>query len=289
MESKNIKLRAEMFEYLSGKITRPIAFFDIESTGLDVDKDQIIQLNIQVLSKDGIDNHTFWVMPDVDIKPSALEVHGITREILIEKGAVPFKDIAVEVSDIFSNCDLGGYNILRFDIPMLEAELWRASIEADYSQRNIIDAASMYRKLYSHSLIAAYENLIGTKREIAHEAEQDVLDTMIVLHKMVLDYDEIGDDNDEWIEFASKGSGMVDYAGKFIMKDNQYIFGFGKDYGKPVHENTDMLKWMLTKDFSRNTKIWCHQLLTLIQETGESNYQKAEESNENNDVMEGLK
>ena len=139
-QKKSAKLFREiMLKILSVRITRPIVFFDVESTGTNVDKDQIIQINLQRITKENIDSYTFWIMSEVEISKSAFAVHGISKETLIEKKAKPFNDYAVDISNLLIDCDISGYNLLRFDLPILENELYRAGIDADFSQRNIID------------------------------------------------------------------------------------------------------------------------------------------------------
>ena len=242
-------------------IKKPIVFFDIESTGLDTDRDQIIQLSLHKLTPDGkIERKEFFIMPDVEICNEAKEVHGITKEMLVEKGAPKLEVVAKDVFEYIKDCALAGYNIKKFDIPMLENELNRVGIEVDFSEYTLIDVQQMYRKHRPHNLVSAFED-ITTKsfEDNAHDASADVDATIAVCAGIMMPKSP-----DVTLEdFANEGDQMVDYDGKFLLKDGEYVFNFGKDFGNPVKNNVGLLYWMLNKDFKRNTKTWARRFIEM--------------------------
>jgi DNA polymerase-3 subunit epsilon len=237
---------------------KPIVFFDIESTGLDVDHDQIIQIALHKVDSDGVTRFLEYCMPDVEIKKEAQEVHGISLEYLQEINAPKFKDIADDILKFIDGCALSGYNIKKFDLPLLENEINRTGLEVDLSQYVIIDVQNMYRRYRPHKLVSAFSDLTGSNfDDAAHDAGADVDATIAVCAGIIDNHpDEITDLD----EFANDGDHMVDYDGKFIKKDGEIVFNFGKDFGRPVKTNLGLLNWMLSKDFKQNTKNWARKL-----------------------------
>lgn len=252
-----------------GKLKRPIAVFDLETTGLDVDNDEILQISIQRINIDGtIEQYKSYVMATKESHPEALAVHGITMKKLKEENAPSFKEITPKIIELLEGADLSGKNIKKFDIPMLESELRNKSgIDIDFSEGVIFDVEDVIRKAFSHSLTNIYEILTGEERpDDAHDAHADTRDTIIVLGEIINKFN-IGETQEEWVEYAKNkhGKEMVDYAGKFYRKDGVVYFNFGNDINKAVETNPGLLEWMQTKPFfNRNTLNWVDKLLNGI-------------------------
>lgn len=257
-------------------LIRPVAFFDLETTGANVDTDQIVQYAITRIETDGSRSTIKGlVMPTVPISPEAQEVHGITMEYLKKEKAEPFIQHATVINDFIYDCDLGGYNILKFDIPVLENEMCRAGIEVDFSTRKNLDVFSIVSIVFSKSLDNVYRMLTGDARKVSHEADADVSDTITVLVELLKQaLPNSMMNNDELIEYCSAKSTMVDYAGKFYKKDGLVYFNFGTSRGKSVYENPGLLEWMLDKDFPRNTMKWAERLLSEVYGEAEEDKKK---------------
>ena len=248
---------------------KPIAFFDLESTGVDLANDRIIQIAIlKVYVDEGIEHLSdyrteklvHYVNPQRPILNS--EIHGITDEMV--KDAPTFNSLAPDIIAFLSGCDLSGFNIVKFDIPLLAEEVARAGFNFSLKERNVIDPFILYKILNSQSLSAAYKKYTGNELEGAHDAMNDVLASFEVLKGMIVQQ-HVPSDLSELLKFQAGGKefdSTVDFAGKFIRnKDGEIILNFGKHKGEKAKDHLDFVSWMQGKDFTRDTLAWVDELL----------------------------
>lgn len=237
-------------------LKRPILFFDLETTGVDAGKDKIIELAMVKISPNG-NRETLVrkVNPGIPIPAETTAIHGITDEDV--KDAPLFKQIAHEVYDWMKNCDLGGYNSSKFDMPLLAEEFLRAGIQVDFTERNMVDVQQIFFKMESRSLSAAYQFYCNKTLENAHSAEADILATIEVLEAQLDRYESLPKEVKPLHQFTG-GEEMVDYARRMIMKDGSPIFNFGKYKGKKVEDvfqqEPQYYDWMMQADFPLHTK-----------------------------------
>lgn len=237
-------------------LKRPIVFFDLETTGTDQARDRIVELAFVKIKPDGTrDTFVRRINPGIPIPPDTTAIHGISDEDV--KDCQPFKLIAHQLYDWMKNCDLGGYNSTKFDIPLLAEEFLRVGINVDFTDRNMVDAQQIFFKMESRSLTAAYKFYCQKELENAHSAEADINATIDVLEAQLDKYDNLKND----IEFLHKftnNNQLVDYARRVIMKNGEPIFNFGKHKGKKVEDvftaEPHYYDWMMQADFPLHTK-----------------------------------
>jgi DNA polymerase-3 subunit epsilon len=237
-------------------LSRPIAFLDLETTGINFTTDRIIEMAIVKILPDGTQQiKRRLVNPQMPIPPSSTEIHGITDEMV--KDAPAFKQIANETRQFLENCDLAGYNSNRFDWPMLMEEFLRSGLDFDVTGRRLIDVQRIFHQMEPRTLSAAYKFYCNKSLEDAHSAEADAVATWQVFEAQLLKYENLGNT----VESVMKAVGeeqIVDFARRFIMEKGVEIFNFGKHKGRPV---ADVLKaepqyydWMMKGDFPMHTK-----------------------------------
>lgn len=273
-------------------LTRPLIIFDLETTGLDLSKDSIIQISYIKAGLDGSElSRNIFINPGRPIPPLIQELTSITDEMV--KTAPKFKDIAKELEREFAGCDFAGYNSNKFDIPMLAEEFLRSGIDFDFSKVRLIDASVIFRKMERRNLAAAYKFYCGRKLEDdfqAHLADQDTMATWKVLQaeldmyapeKQEEEDRKLENDMDVIAEFCKPDSPNVDFAGRIAWgtvkgpdgkpllnpdgSERQVeVFNFGKYKDIPVAEvlrrDPGYYSWILSNDFTLNTK----QILTRI-------------------------
>jgi DNA polymerase-3 subunit epsilon len=237
-------------------LKRPIVFFDLETTGTDPAKDRIVELACVKLMPDGTrDRFVRRLNPGMPIPPAATAVHGISDEDV--KDAPMFKQIAHQLYEWMRNCDLGGYNASKFDLPMLAEEFLRAGMQVDFTERHLIDVQQIFFKMESRSLSAAYNFYCNKQLENAHSAEVDILATIEVLEAQLDRYSDLVNDVKELHDFTN-GETYVDYARRIVMKDGHPVFNFGKYKGRRVEEvftqEPQYYDWMMQADFPLHTK-----------------------------------
>ncbi|MBS1755194.1 MAG: 3'-5' exonuclease [Bacteroidetes bacterium] len=239
------------------KLNRPIAFFDLETTGVSLSADRIVEIAIIKILPDG--NRQLkrkLINPQIPIPKEASDVHGITDEMV--KDAPTFKQAANEIKMFIENCDLGGYNSNRFDVPILMEEFLRAGMDVDLSTRKMIDVQHIFYTMEPRTLTAAYKFFCNKELTDAHSAEADVEATIDVFMAQVDKYTNLGNSVDSILQVIGEEK-IVDYARRFSYNEKgQEIFNFGKHKGKSV---TDVLKaepqyydWMMRGDFPLHTK-----------------------------------
>ncbi len=239
------------------KLKRPLAFFDLETTGLDIAKDRIVEISILKVSPDGKEEtYTRRINPTIPMSKQASEITGITDDDL--KNMPTFKEVAPEIVKFLENCDIAGYNSNKFDIPLLAEEFIRAEVDFDFSKRKIIDVQVIYHKKEQRTLKAAYKFYCDKDLENAHSAEADTYATYEILKKQIERYDDLGDDVNSLSAFSFH-TRNVDFVGRIIYNDDDVpVFNFGKYKGKPVAEvlkkDPGYYGWMMNANFPLYTK-----------------------------------
>jgi DNA polymerase III subunit epsilon len=238
-------------------LSRPIAFIDLETTGVSLSTDRIIEIAIIKISPDGTRQTKRKLLnPGIPIPKEASDIHGITDEMV--KDAPTFKQSANEIKMFIENCDLGGYNSNRFDIPMLMEEFLRAGMDVDLSTRKMIDVQHIFYTMEPRTLTAAYKFFCEKDLVSAHSAEADVDATIEVLMAQLKRYNNLGNTVESILGVIGEDK-VVDYARRFCFNDKgDEIFNFGKHKGRLVK---DVLKaepqyydWMMRGDFPLHTK-----------------------------------
>lgn len=251
------------------KLRNPLAFFDLETTGINICHDRIVEICIAKLMPSGEKIvKTKRVNPTIPIPIESSLIHGIYDEDV--KDAPVFKNIAKSLAQFIEGCDLAGFNIIKFDVPVLVEEFLRAGVDFDVSNRKLIDAQRIFHLMEPRSLTAAYKFYCGKDLENAHSAEVDTLATLEVLDAQIKLYDNrtvkdgkgnetIPVKNDMQVLHDLSASKMVDLAGRMVFNDKGVeVFNFGKHKDKPVLEvlkqEPTYYDWVMNGDFPLNTK-----------------------------------
>ena len=239
-------------------LRNPIVFFDIESTGLSVSHDRIVEIcAVKVLLNGDREIKTRRINPTIPIWEAAQKIHGISNEDV--KDCPTFKQIAKSLAEWMKGCDFAGYNSFKFDLPLLAEEFLRAGVDFDFRKRKMIDVQNIFHKMEQRTLVAAYKFYCHKDLENAHSAEADTVATLEVLEAQLDRYkDDLKNDVGFLAEFSMR-SRFADYAGRIVYDDKDVpVFNFGKHKGKAV---TDVLKaepsyysWMMEGDFTLDTK-----------------------------------
>jgi len=238
------------------RLDRPIAFIDLETTGINISTDKIVEIAIVKILPDGTKQVKRKLLnPQMPIPKASTDVHGITDEMV--KDAPVFKQVANEIKQFLDNCDMGGYNSNRFDVPMLIEEFLRIGFDFSVEGRKMVDVQKVFHLMEQRTLGAAYKFYCSKTLEGAHSAEVDATATWEILLAQVERYDNIGATIESIVKFTGEDD-IVDFSRRFIKVNGVEIFNFGKHKGKPV---TEVLKaepqyydWMMKGDFAMNTK-----------------------------------
>ncbi|HEX4826400.1 MAG TPA: 3'-5' exonuclease [Candidatus Polarisedimenticolaceae bacterium] len=234
-------------------LSRPLAFFDLETTGIDPRQDKIVEIAIVRREPDGRREARVWrVDPERPIPKEATAVHGIRDEDV--RGLPPFRGVAREIVAHLGDADLAGYNVRRFDVPLLERELKESGVDLALAGRRVIDAMTIFHRKEPRDLSAAVKFFLGRPHDGAHGAEADVLASLDVLEAQLARYPDLPATVDELEQWAHpKAEGAVDREGKFIVREGEVVFAFGRQKGKPLREvarvQRDYLEWILRSDF----------------------------------------
>ncbi len=238
-------------------LKRPVVFFDLETTGVDPTKDKIVEISMLKIHPDGTEE-TFHslVNPKCPIPESSSSVHGITDKDVADSPS--FADLASKIAGFIENSDLGGYNCLKFDVPLLAESFLEAEVPIDLRSRKIVDVQVIFHKKEQRTLSAAYKFYCDKVLEDAHTATADTRATYEVLLGQLHRYDDIPSDIDGLDEYTHFNRN-VDFAGRFIYDEKGHeIFNFGKYKGKSVEhvlkEEPNYFHWMMNSDFPRDTK-----------------------------------
>lgn len=238
-------------------LKRPIAFLDLETTGINIAADRIVEISVLRINPDGRED---WmsarVNPGMPIPPKATAIHGITDEDVASSPS--FKEIARNLGIFLEGCDLAGYNAIKFDIPLLAEEFLRANIDFSFKKRRYIDVQVIFHKKEQRTLSAAYLFYCRKELEGAHGSKADTAATYEVLQSQLERYPDLGNDVDKLAEFSTFGN-SADFAGRIVFDENGVeIFNFGKHKGKSVEavlaEEPSYYAWMMNGDFPLYTK-----------------------------------
>ena len=238
-------------------LKNPIVFFDLETTGINIAADRIVEIAYLKVDLNGNEtSKSQRINPEMPIPEKVTAIHGISNEDV--KDAPTFNEIARSLAKEIEGCDLAGYNSIRFDIPLLAEEFLRAGVDIDLSKRKFVDVQVIFMKMEPRTLTAAYKFFAGKELTDAHSAEADTLATYEVLQAQLDRYPNLENDIGKLAEFSAHNRN-VDFAGRIIYnEDDVEVFNFGKYKGKPVREvlqsDPGYFGWMMNGDFPLYTK-----------------------------------
>ena len=250
-------------------LKNPLIFFDLETTGTNISRDKIVEIAaVKVLPNGEKITHVQLVNPLIPIPAEVSLIHGITDEDV--KNAPPFKNIAKELARFFEGCDLAGFNIIKFDVPLLVEEFLRAGVDFETSNKKLLDAQKIFHLMEKRNLSSAYKFYCNKDLQDAHSALADTMATVEVFEEQIKKYEghEVKDlvgnvigkiENEMGVIHRITNQNMVDLAGRMIYNEqDEEIFNFGKHKGKRV---IDVFKnepayydWILNSDFPLDTK-----------------------------------
>ena len=241
------------------QLDRPIAFIDVETTGLNPYKDRIVELSILKIRPDGTEEyHSRRINPGVPIPPDTTAIHGITNEDVADKPQ--FGQYAKSICDFLKDCDIAGFNVIRFDLPFLETEFARANAEFSRQGRYLVDSQVIYHQRDPRNLQAAYQKYCGKEMENAHSAEEDAKAAAEILDGQLEMYADLPRDVSELCALCYKvEENYIDAEGKFIWSEGEAVCNFGKKHrGRKLKdiavEAPDYLSWIAGADFSAEVK-----------------------------------
>lgn len=238
-------------------LTKPLIIFDLETTGVDVSKDRIVEMYFIKIHPDGKkETMHYFVNPGMPIPKEASDIHGITDEKVANEPT--FIELAPKVKQFVIHCDFGGFNANKFDFPLLCEELSRANIEFDYTKVKFVDALRIFHQMEPRNLTAAYKFYCGKTLSDAHSAAADTEATWEIIQAQIDHYEQL-EGNMEFLDKLSKYSNHVDFAGRFkYNENNEVVFNFGKHKNIPVktilEKEPGYYEWMMKGDFPKNTK-----------------------------------
>jgi DNA polymerase-3 subunit epsilon len=238
-------------------LRNPIIFFDLETTGINIASDRIVEIAFLKVDVNGNESSkTLRINPEMPIPEKATEIHGISDEDV--KGAPTFNEIARSLAKEFEGCDLAGYNSVKFDIPILAEEFLRAGVDLDLKRRKFVDVQVIFMKMEPRTLSAAYKFFVGKEMTNAHSAEADTMATYEVLQAQLDRYPNLTNDIGKLAEFSTQ-SRNVDFVGRIVYDEQDVeVFNFGKYKGRPVSEilekDPGYYGWMMNGDFPLYTK-----------------------------------
>ena len=238
------------------QLNRPLAFIDLETTGVNLSSDRIIEIAIVKIMPDGTKQVKRKILnPQIPIPQGSSDIHGFTDEMV--KDSPTFKEVANELKQFIDTSDLSGYNSNRFDIPLLMEEFLRAGIQIDMSNRRMVDVQHVFHMMERRTLGAAYQFYCNKQLCDAHSAEADATATWEILEAQTIRYQNLGNTLDSILEFTGEEK-VVDFARRMVFENDVEVFNFGKYKGRSV---TEVLKaepqyydWMMKGDFPLHTK-----------------------------------
>ncbi|WP_289158958.1 3'-5' exonuclease [uncultured Muribaculum sp.] len=245
------------------QLKKPIVFFDLETTGVNILRDKIVEISyIKVLPSGEEEEKTLRVNPGMPIPAEATAVHHITDDDV--KDCPRFKDVAKELARVFQGCDIAGFNSNRFDVPLLMQEFATAGVEIDMARHNFVDVQNIFHKMEQRTLVAAYKFYCGKDLEAAHSANADTRATYEVLKAQLDRYPSLKNDIAYLAEFSTMNKN-ADLMGRIIFNEaGKEVFNFGKYKGQEVEKvfarEPSYYSWMMQGEFAENTK----QVITRI-------------------------
>ena len=241
------------------QLQKPLCVFDLETTGLDISKDRIVQIAIVKINPNGHKEELNLIInPQITISDENAAIHGITNDMV--KDAETFKEAAIKIMEFIGNSDLAGYNSNKFDIPVLAEEFLRAELDFDLSSKKCIDVQNIFHKMEQRTLVAAYKFYCAKELKNAHNAMADTMATWEVLESQLEKYKDL-EPNTQFLSQFSRNSAhqTLDFAGRLaVNKEGEAIYNFGKHKGKTI-KNVSVSEpgyygWMLEANFPRYTK-----------------------------------
>lgn len=244
------------------QLERPIIFFDLETTGLNIVKDRIVELSYIKVFPDGHEERdTMRFNPEMKMSEQVIAIHGITDDDV--KDCPVFGEKAREIADIFRGCYIAGYNSNHFDLPLLAEELLRAGVDIDLKQNKTIDVQAIFFKKEPRNLKAAYRFYCGKDLEKAHSANADTEATYEVFKAQLERYNDLPDNMERLSNFTS-GRPSADFEGKFIYSDGKVVINFGKHKDKQLEEvfekDPGYYGWIMQGEFPQYTKLMLTRL-----------------------------
>jgi DNA polymerase-3 subunit epsilon len=238
-------------------LRNPLVFFDVETTGLDIATDRIVEISILKVMPDGKeDQKTFRINPTIPIPEHVTKIHGITDADVAN--CPVFGDIARNLVKYIEGCDVAGYNSIKFDIPMLAEEFLRAGVNYDFRKRKLIDVQTIFHKMEQRTLSAAYKFYCNKELKDAHSAAVDAYATYEILQAQLDRYENLTNDMGQLSEFSVQRR-TLDYAGRVILDEKDVpIINFGKYKGRKalevIEKDPSYYAWVMNSTFSLDTK-----------------------------------
>lgn len=247
-------------------LKRPLAFIDLETTGVNLGTDRIVELAVVRIMPDGTRKVMRKLLnPEMPIPEQSSAVHGITNDMV--KDAPTFKQVAAELKQFLENCDLAGYNSNKFDVPMLMEEFLRADKDFKIDGRRLLDVQKIFHMLEPRTLSAAYRFYCNKELEGAHGAEVDATATWEVLEAQLERYPQLGNSIDDIFKVIGEEE-IVDFARRMVIQDGKIVFNFGKHKGKEVEkvllQERSYYDWMMQGDFPQHTKRKLTEILNKV-------------------------
>ncbi len=238
-------------------LRRPIAFIDLETTGINVSSDRIVEISVLKINPNGTEE---WMIsrinPEMPIPPKSTAIHGITDEDVAD--SPKFREIAKNLAAFLEGTDLAGFNAIKFDIPVLAEEFLRVNIDFNFLKRKYIDVQVIFHRKEQRTLSAAYKFYCEKELENAHSSKADTQATYEVLKAQLDRYSDLENDVEKLADFSSYNN-LVDFAGRIVYDEKGVeVFNFGKHKGKPVtdvlREEPSYYSWIMNGDFPLYTK-----------------------------------
>lgn len=245
-------------------LNRPLVFLDLETTGTDTANDRIVEISLVKLFPGNLEEvNTFRINPGIPIPHEVTAIHGITDEDVADKPS--FLELSPTLLEILSNSDLCGYNLLKFDLPLLRMEFSRCKIDFNIVGINIIDPMRIFMKNEPRDLTAALKFYCNEDLEHAHSAEADAIAAKKILLAQIEKYADVPNSVTELSAYSVEGQKrFADITGKLIYNENnEIVFSFGKHKGERVIDNANYAGWVLGADFPEDTKAIIRKLLNV--------------------------
>lgn len=255
-------------------LKNPLLVFDIESTGLNVATDRIVEISaLKIMPNGDQELKTRRINPTIPISPEAQGIHGISNEDVAD--CPTFKEVAKSLAQWMSGCDFSGFNAVKFDIPLLAEEMLRAGVQFDFRKRKVIDVQNIFHKLEQRTLSAAYKFYCDKTLENAHSAEADTIATFEILEAQIERYSDVLENDVTFLADFSTKFKTADYAGRIALDDTGTpIINFGKHKDKKVQDvfsqDPGYYSWMMNGQFTLDTK----QVLTELKIEFENSQKK---------------
>lgn len=246
------------------QLTRPLCCFDLETTGLNIASDRIVEISYHKVFPNGTaEGKTLRINPEMPIPSEVTAIHGISDEDV--KDAPTFKQVAPELAAVFRDADLVGYNSNHFDIPLLAEEFLRAGVNIDLKRHASVDVYTIFTRREPRNLAAAYQFYCGKTLEGAHAASNDTMATYEVLLAQLEHYPDLPSTINELAQESSPKQEYADFAGRIAYdKEGVEIFNFGKYKGMRVRDvfrrDTGFYGWIQSGDFPAYTKMVCTRI-----------------------------